>query len=173
MTDTQATAVTTSIVVDTPVEKAFAIFTQDMGDWWPPEHHIIEAPLAEMVLEPRVGGRIYDVGTDGSECQWARVLAYEPPNRFVFSWDISLQWQVETDHAKTSEVEVRFIAEAPSRTRVELEHRHLDRHGDGWMAMRDGIGSPDGWGSGLRRFALWIAGGTSAQGGTAVTASVE
>ena len=171
MTDTQATAVTTSIVVDAPVDKAFAVFTQDMGGWWPPEHHIIEAPLAEMVLEPRVGGRIYDVGTDGSECQWARVLAFDPPRRFVFSWDISLQWQVETDHAKASEVEVRFIAEESNRTRVELEHRHLDRHGDGWQAMRDGIGAPDGWGSGLRRFAQWVAGDASSPGGTGITTS--
>jgi uncharacterized protein YndB with AHSA1/START domain len=127
-----------------------------------PEHHIIEAPLAEMVFEPRVGGRIYDVGTDGSECQWARVLAYDPPSRFVFSWDISLQWKVETDHAKASEVQVRFKAEEPNRTRVELEHRHLDRQGDGWEAMRDGIGSSDGWGSGLRRFASWVASDSNA-----------
>ena len=171
MTDTQTTAVTMSIVVDVPVEKAFGVFTEDMGSWWPPEHHIIEAPLAEMVFEPRVGGRIYDVGTDGSECQWARVLAYDPPSRFVFSWDISLQWQIETDHAKTSEVEVRFIAEETNRTRVELEHRHLDRHGDGWQAMRDGIGSPDGWGSGLRRFADRVAGDSSAEDGAGVAAS--
>ena len=173
MTDTQATSVTTSIVVEAPVERAFAVFTEDMAGWWPPEHHIIAAPLAGMVLEPRVGGRIYDVGTDGSECQWARVLAYEPPNRVVFSWDISLRWQVETDHAKTSEVEVCFIAEAPNRTRVELEHRHLDRHGDGWEGMRDGVGSPDGWSSGLRRYAAWIAERTTAPGGTGVGASAQ
>lgn len=171
MTETQATAVTTAIVVDAPVERAFAVFTQDMAGWWPPEHHIIEAPLAAMVIEPRVGGRIYDVGTDGSECQWARVLAYEPPSRFVFSWDISLQWQVETDQAKASEVEVRFLAEGPNRTRVELEHRHLDRHGEGWEGMRHGVGSPDGWSSLLRRFALWVNDGSGAPGGPEVTAS--
>ena len=171
MTDIQATAVSTSIVVDAPIETAFAVFTKDMAGWWPPEHHIIEAPLADMVLEPRVGGRIYDLGTDGSECQWARVLAYDPPSRFVFSWDISLQWQVETEHSKASEVEVRFIAEEPNRTRVDLEHRNLDRHGDGWEAMRDGVGSPDGWVSGLRRFASWVAGDSNAPGGTGLTAS--
>ena len=171
MTDARATAVTTSIVVDAPVEKAFDVFTQDMGGWWPPDHHILQAPLAEMVLEPRVGGRIYDVGTDGSQCQWARVLAFDPPSRFVFSWDISLQWEVETDHSKASEVEVRFTAEDAKRTRVELEHRHLDRHGDGWEAMSDGIGSADGWGSGLRRFSLWIVGDSIAPDGTGVAAS--
>jgi uncharacterized protein YndB with AHSA1/START domain len=173
MTDIQATAVTTSIIVDVPVERAFTVFTEDMAGWWPPEHHIIEAPLANMVVERREGGRIYDVGTDGSECQWARVLAYEPPNRFVFSWDISLQWQVEMDPAKTSEVEVRFIAEDQNRTRVELEHRHIDRHGDGWEAMRDGVGSPDGWNAGMTRFASWVSGGEVSPGGAGVAASAN
>jgi uncharacterized protein YndB with AHSA1/START domain len=106
-----------------------------------------------MVFEPEMGGNVYDVGTDGSECRWARVLAYEPPNRIVFSWDISLQWQIESDPAKTSEVEVRFVPEGAGCTRVELEHRHIDRHGDGWKGMRDAVGSPDGWGVGLRNFA--------------------
>jgi uncharacterized protein YndB with AHSA1/START domain len=151
MTDT--TAVSTTIVVDAPVDRAFSVFTDDIGSWWPPEHHILQAPLASMVFEPKVGGHVYDVGTDGSECRWARVLAYEPPSRIVFSWDISLQWQIETDPDRTSEVEVRFHPEGEGRTRVELEHRHIDRHGDGWEAMRDAVGSPEGWGVGLRRFA--------------------
>ena len=110
-----------------------------------------------MVFEPRVGGHVYDVASDGSECRWSRVLAYDPPERVVFSWDINLQWGVETDLDKTSEVEVRFIAEAPDRTRVELEHRHLDRHGDGWEQMRAAIGSDDGWGGELRRYAGTVA----------------
>jgi uncharacterized protein YndB with AHSA1/START domain len=152
MTDVQ-TAVATSIVVDAPVELAFAVFTGDMDSWWPKEHHVLQAPLARMVLEPRAGGEIYDVGTDGSECHWGRVLAYEPPDRIAFSWAISLQWQVETDPAKASEVEVRFVAEGPTRTRVELEHRHIDRHGEGWESMRDAVGSDGGWKVGLRAFA--------------------
>ena len=153
------TSVTTSIVVEAPIEKAFSVFTDDIGSWWTPEHHILQADLKEMVFEPRVGGHIIDRGVDGSECAWARVLAYEPPHRVVFSWDVSLQWQLETDHSRTSEVEVRFIAESPSRTRVELEHRNLDRHGDGWEAMRDAVGAPDGWGDGLQRFAERMAAG--------------
>ena len=96
------------------------------------------------MFEPRVGGHIYDRADDGSECRWARVLAYEPPDRVVFSWDISPHWQVETDPDNTSEVEVRFVAEAPDRTRVELEHRHLDRHGPGWEAVRDGVADDAG-----------------------------
>ena len=153
MTAMTDTSVTTTIVVEAPAERAFKIFTEDMASWWPPEHHLIESELAEMVVEPRPGGHIYDRGVDGSECHWARVLVYEPPTRFVFSWDISLAWQIETDPAKTSEVEVRFVAEGPDRTRVELEHRHLDRHGDGWEQMRDAVGSPNGWQVGLDRFA--------------------
>ncbi len=131
------------------VERAFTVFTEDMGSWWPPEHHLIAAPLASMVFEPKVGGDVYDVGEDGSRCRWARVLAYEPPSRVVFSWDVSLQWQVETDPGRTSEVEVRFVPEGDTRTRVELEHRHLDRHGEGWEGMRDAVGSPEGWAIGL------------------------
>ncbi len=85
------------------------------------------------------------------------MLAYEPPNRVVFTWDISPHWQIETDLQKTSEVEVRFVAETPDRTRVELEHRNLDRHGDGWEAMRAGVDSSDGWSLYLGRFAELVA----------------
>ena len=92
-----------------------------------------------------------------ASASWARVLAYEPPERVVISWDISPQWQIETDLQKTSEVEVRFIAEAPERTRVELEHRNLDRHGDGWEAVRDGVDSEGGWPTYLQRFADVLA----------------
>jgi uncharacterized protein YndB with AHSA1/START domain len=152
------TAVRTSIVVDATPERAFTVFTAEMGTWWPPEHHLLDAELSETVFEPRAGGRIYDKGVDGSECTWARVLAYEPPDRVVFSWDIGLDWKVETDHARTSEVELRFVPDGPERTRVELEHRHLERHGDGWEAMRDAVGSPDGWGVGMRRFAAYVGG---------------
>ena len=152
------TAVRTSIVVDATPERAFTVFTAEMGTWWPPEHHLLEADLSETVFEPRVGGRIYDKGVDGSECTWARVLAYEPPDRVVFSWDIGLDWTIETDHARTSEVELRFVPDGPDRTRVELEHRHLERHGEGWEAMRDAVGSPDGWGVGMRRFAAYVSG---------------
>ena len=128
------TSVRTSISVEAPIERAFTVFTEDIGSWWPPEHHILQSELAEMVFEPREGGHVYDRGVDGSECHWARVLVYDPPTRVVFSWDISLQWQIETDPEKTSQVEVRFIADGPSRTRVELEHRNIDHHGDGWAA---------------------------------------
>ncbi len=147
------TAVRTSVVVDVPIEHAFSVFTAGIGTWWPRDHHILEGELAEMVFEPRVGGNIYDRAVDGTECRWSRVLAYEPPHRLVFSWDISSQWKVETDHDKVSEVEVVFTAEGPGRTRVELEHRGLDRHGDRWEAHRDAVGSESGWQRGLGEFA--------------------
>jgi uncharacterized protein YndB with AHSA1/START domain len=151
--NTAESAVRVSIVVEAPLDTAFSVFTRDIGTWWPPEHHLLQGQLAEMVFEPSVGGHVYDRATDGSECRWARVLAYDPPYRFVITWDISLQWQIETNPARCSEIEVSFAAEGPDRTRVELEHRHLDRHGDDWEQMRDAVGSPDGWMLGLTRFA--------------------
>jgi uncharacterized protein YndB with AHSA1/START domain len=154
---TTGTSVRTDVVVDVPIERAFAVFTDDIGSWWNPDHHLLQGELAEMVFEPRVGGHVYDRGVDGSECRWARVLAYEPPRRVVFSWDINTAWELETDLEKTSEVEVRFIADGPGRTRVELEHRNLDRHGEGWEDMRGAVGSPDGWASGLRGYAEHVS----------------
>jgi uncharacterized protein YndB with AHSA1/START domain len=148
-----ATSVHHEIVVEAPIARAFSVFTDDFGSFKPREHNMLDVEIAETVFEPRAGGHVYDRGTDGSECHWARVLAYEPPNRVVFSWDISPRWQIETDVEKASEVEVRFIAEGPDRTRVELEHRNLDRHGDGWEAVRDGVDGGDGWPLYLQRFA--------------------
>src|ERR671926_1577293 len=149
----EATSVRQQIVVDAPVERAFAVFTEQMDKIKPREHNMLGVDIAETVLEPRAGGRIYDRGTDGSECEWATVLAYEPPDRVLFSWNISPYWQIEADADKRSEVEVRFIAEDDQRTRVELEHRHLDRHGEGWEGARDGVAAPQGWGLYLSRYA--------------------
>jgi uncharacterized protein YndB with AHSA1/START domain len=155
MSTATATAVTTSVVVDVPQARAFSVFTDEIGTWWDPEHHLLPegTTLSGMVFEPRAGGHVIDVFSDGTESRWSRVLAYDPPERVVFSWDINLQWEIETDLDRTSEVEVRFIAEAPDRTRVELEHRNLDRHGDGWEQMRAAVGSDGGWPSGMNRYA--------------------
>jgi uncharacterized protein YndB with AHSA1/START domain len=152
-TPTAETSVRTSIVVEAPIERAFSVFTEDFGSFKPREHNMLQVEIAETVFEPHVGGHLYDRGVDGSECRWARVLTYEPPTRVAFSWDISPHWQIETDPEKTSEVEVRFISETPERTRVELEHRNLDRHGAGWEGVRAGVESGDGWPLYLRRFA--------------------
>jgi uncharacterized protein YndB with AHSA1/START domain len=153
----EATSIRHQVTVDAPIERAFAVFTEDFGSFKPREHNMLAVDIAETVFEPRAGGRLYDRGVDGSECQWARVLAYEPPDRVVISWDISPRWQLETDLDKTSEVEIRFIAEGADRTRVALEHRNLDRHLDGWQGLREGVDSADGWPLYLRRYAELLA----------------
>jgi len=152
-TQAQETSVRTQITIQAPIERAFKVFTADFARFKPLEHNLLGVEIAETVFEPRAGGRLYDRGVDGSECDWARVLAYEPPSRVAFSWDLNPQWQVEADLEKTSEVEVRFIAETSERTRVELEHRNIDRHGEGWRSVRDAVGSEGGWPLYLRRFA--------------------
>jgi uncharacterized protein YndB with AHSA1/START domain len=152
-TQVRDTTVRAEIVVDASLERAFSVFTEDFGSFKPPEHNLLAVEIAETVFEPRVGGHLYDRGVDGSECRWARVLAYEPPQRVVLSWDISPEWQLETDPEKTSEWEVRFISETPERTRVELEHRNLERHGEGWEEEREGVAGDGGWPLYLQRFA--------------------
>jgi uncharacterized protein YndB with AHSA1/START domain len=156
-TPASATSIRHEVVVNAPIERAFSVFTDGFGSFKPREHNLLGVEIAETIFEPRVGGRLYDRGVDGSECHWARVLAYEPPNRVVISWNIDPRWQIETDLEKTSEVEVRFTAEGPDRTRVELEHRNLDRHGEGWEAVREGVDSEGGWPLYLRRYADVIA----------------
>ncbi|HET6612554.1 MAG TPA: SRPBCC family protein [Kofleriaceae bacterium] len=151
-TQAPETSVRTQIVVAAPIERAFRVFTEQFDRIKPREHNMLGVDIAETVFERRVGGSVYDRGVDGSECRWARVLAYEPPHRVVISWDISPQWQIETDPTRTSEVEIRFISETPERTRVELEHRNLERHGDGWQRARDGVASDSGWLLYLHRF---------------------
>jgi uncharacterized protein YndB with AHSA1/START domain len=148
-----ATSVRQVVVVDAPIDKAFKVFTEDFGRFKPPEHNLLGVEIAQTVFEARVGGFLYDRGVDGSECRWARVLAYEPPDRVVISWDISPYWQIETDPDKTSEVEVRFVSEVPGRTKVELVHRNLDRHGEGWEGVREGVDGDQGWPLYLRRYA--------------------
>jgi uncharacterized protein YndB with AHSA1/START domain len=159
MTQTADVVVRRQIVVPAPIEQAFSTFTERFGDFKPREHNILGVPIAETVFEPRVGGHIVDRGTDGSECRWARVLVYEPPQLVVFSWDIGPTWQVETEPERTSEVEVRFVAESPDRTRVELEHRNLDRHGPGWESVADSVGADQGWPLYLTRYAALLGGG--------------
>src|SRR5687768_2309896 len=149
----EATSVHAQVVVDAPIDQAFRVFTEEFDRIKPREHNLLGVEIAETVFEPRVGGHIYDRGIDGSECRWARVLAYEPPDRVLLSWNISPQWRIESDPEKASEWEVRFIAETANRTRVELEHRKLERHGEGWESVRNGVDSDQGWPLYLRRYA--------------------
>ena len=161
MAQTEAATVRKHIVVDAPIERAFSVFTEEMDTWWDDDHHLLADNFDHMVFEPRVGGNIVDRAADGSECRWARILAFDPPERVVFSWDISPRWTIETDQAQTSEVEVRFYAESPTRTRVELEHRHLDRHGPGWQAITDGVAGHEGWPLYLDRYAALVKEGSA------------
>ena len=147
------TTVVRQVVVDAPIADAFATFVDRFGDFKPREHNLLGAPITETTFEAHVGGHIVDRAEDGTECRWARILAYDPPTRVVFSWDISPHWQLESDTARSSEVEVRFVAESADRTRVELEHRHLDRHGQGWEGLREGVADQAGWPLYLDRYA--------------------
>jgi len=157
MTQASTALVRKEILVEAPPDVAFTVFTEQFGDFKPPEHNLLGVSIAETVFEARVGGHIYDRGVDGSECRWARVLAYDPPDRVVFSWDIGPTWQIESDPDNTSEVEVSFTAEGPDRTRVVLEHRNIDRHGPGWESVRDGIEGDGGWPLYLDRYAALIS----------------
>lgn len=132
------------VVVDLGPEEAFWRFA-DLDKIKPREHNMLTVPIEETVLEQHVGGDVYDRGIDGSVCRWGRVLAFDPPNTIAFSWDIGPDWQVASDLSSASEVEVTFAAEGEGRTRVRLVHRHIDRHGDGWESLRDGLDAPDGW----------------------------
>lgn len=144
------------VVVPGSPERAFAAFTGRFDAIKPREHNLLGSPIVSTTFEPRVGGHIVDRAEDGSECRWARVLAYDPPDRVVFSWDIGPTWQLEDQPENASEVEVRFISEGQDRTRVELEHRHLDRHGPGWPHLRAGVDDEQGWPLYLARYATLL-----------------
>jgi uncharacterized protein YndB with AHSA1/START domain len=152
MTQIRSDTIRHSVVVNAPLERAFRVFTERFGDFKPREHNLLGAPIAETVFEARVGGHIYDRGEDGTLCNWATIVAYEQPHRVVFTWNIGPTWQLESDPARCSEVEVRFVPESADRTRVELEHRHIDRHGEGWVSVASGVGGDGGWPLYLSRY---------------------
>jgi uncharacterized protein YndB with AHSA1/START domain len=159
---TQATSTTaaSTIVLEASVEEAFRVFVERFDQIKPREHNLLPVPIAKTILEPRVGGHLIDRGVDGTELRWGRVLAYEPPHRLLFSWNISPRWSLETDPDRASEVEVTFTAESAGRTRVAVEHRYLDRHGEGWQSLREGIDGDQGWPLYLCRFAGLSSGGS-------------
>lgn len=145
-------AVRRSIVVEAPRDRAFTVFTEGMTSWWPMQSYsIAPGPMAAAVMEPRAGGRWFERSEDGSECEWGRVLAWEPPDRVVLVWQISPEWGY--DPGLHTEIEVRFTAEDEQRTRVDLEHRKLEAYAERAEQMRNVLGSDDGWGGLLGRFA--------------------
>jgi uncharacterized protein YndB with AHSA1/START domain len=133
------------IRVNVPVETAFRVLTERMGTWWPATHHIGKAPFTGIVVEPRVGRRWFERDSAGAECDWGRVLVWEPPKRVVVSWHLQPDWKYSADSSKASEVSFEFIVEGPEATRMEFEHRHIERHGEAWEAMRTSVDSPGGW----------------------------
>lgn len=150
-----ATPVRKSIDVKASPARAFEVFTAQMTKWWHPDHHIGKAAMKAAVVEPRAGGRWYEIGEDGAECEWGKVLVWEPPNRVVFAWQLNGAWQYDPDFV--TEVEVRFIPQG-NGTRVELEHRNLDRFGDKAVEVRATLDSSDGWQSGLETYARIASG---------------
>jgi uncharacterized protein YndB with AHSA1/START domain len=141
-----------AIDVQATQETAWRVFTEKMGSWWPLAYYKIgKANAVDAVIEPHVGGRWYERGDDGRTCQWGSVLQWEPHSRLVLSWDISADWQY--DPTLNTEIEVLFIAEGHNRTRVELEHRHLDRYGARRDEMRRIYDTEGDWGKLLEAFA--------------------
>jgi uncharacterized protein YndB with AHSA1/START domain len=142
-----------SIIVKAGAERAFRVFTEGIDTWWPRSHHIGASPMKKTIVEGRSGGRCYTEQEDGTESDWGQVLDWDPPRRFVMAWQVSPMWQYEPDLTRSSEVEVRFTAERDGSTRVDLEHRHFERHGAGWEQMRAQIDADGGWGGMLQLFA--------------------
>ena len=156
-TDTAVAPVRKSIAVQATPERAFEVFTADFDSWWPRTHHIGKSPMKRAIIEEKQGGRCYSEQIDGTDCDWGTVLVWEPPTRFVIAWQINTDWTFQPDLAQSSEVEVRYTAQPGGLTRVDLEHRLLERHGAGVGTMRSAIDSENGWGSLLREFAACVA----------------
>ncbi|MFI5228327.1 MAG: SRPBCC family protein [Gemmatimonadales bacterium] len=152
-----------SLRIEAPPEVAWSVFTEEMRTWWPlAMYKIGKVNAVDAIIEPRVGGRWYERGDDGSTCQWGRVLVWEPPSRLALSWDINADWQY--DPALQTEIEVRFIAEGAARTQLEFEHRRLDRYGARRDEMRKIFDETGDWGQLLRSFAQAAAASSKAQG---------
>jgi uncharacterized protein YndB with AHSA1/START domain len=132
-----------SIVVNAPQERAFKVFTESLDKWWPRSHSIAGKPQKEAIFECREGGRWYEISEDGSECDWGNILIWAPPSRLVIAWQIDGEWQYDPDFV--TEIEVTFTADGASCTRVDIEHRNLDRYGAAAAKVFRDIGSDGGW----------------------------
>jgi hypothetical protein len=153
MIQQQAEVVRRTVTVDASQDRAFEVFTARMRSWWPLDtHHIGKVDAVDVVVEPHEGGRCYERGVDGSECEWGRVGAWEPPARFVMLWMLNADWQFDPDEAHATEVDVRFVAESPTRTRVELTHSGFERMERGDV-VRESVGGEGGWNGLLSAFA--------------------
>lgn len=162
MATVQEAVVRKSVRVKAPIERAFSVFVEQMETWWPAPHHIGTTPFEAIFVEPRVGGRWYERNAKGQECLWGTVLAWDPPRRVTFSWHLGPghdqpEWVFDPDMAKASEVEIRFTAEGPTATLVELEHSKLERHGEGYDKLRELFDGPTAWAGILELYAKKVA----------------
>jgi uncharacterized protein YndB with AHSA1/START domain len=146
-----------SVVVNAPIEHAFKVFTERFDLWWPREHHIGKADLKTAIIEPKAGGRFYEKGVDGSECEWGTVLEFTPPSRVALAWHLDPSWSYDPNPERASEVEVTFVDRGGEKSRVELTHSKFSRHGDGWEKVRDGVGGERRWRMIIERFAAAAA----------------
>jgi uncharacterized protein YndB with AHSA1/START domain len=152
-----------SVRVEVSIERAFSVFVEQMETWWPASHHIGTTPFETIIVEPRVGGRWYERNTEGQQCNWGTVLAWDPPHRVAFSWHLGPghdkpDWQYDADMARASQVDVNFKAEGPGATLVELVHSKLERHGEGYEQLRALFDGPGAWSEILARYAQSLTG---------------
>lgn len=135
-------AIVKTLEVKAPVERAFEVFASRMGEWWHKQHSIAHGTTQkDVIIEPRTGGRWYEVGMDGSEHPWGHVVAYEPPRRLLLAWQLNREFVFDPE--LVTEVEVRFEP-TDSGTMVHFEHRHLERMGEG--AAEELEAMDGGWG---------------------------
>jgi uncharacterized protein YndB with AHSA1/START domain len=146
------TALRFSLTVEADLERAFRVFSEQMATWWPTEHRLNEAPFAAIIVEPRAGGRWYELGTDGSEVDWGVVLGWDPPRHLALSWHLDGNFRYDPLPGRSSRVDIRFTPQADGSTVVDLEHTGLDNHGPTWRRLRDELATPDGWPDTLGRY---------------------
>lgn len=142
------TAIQKQLDVNAPIERAFSVFTARMSTWWPKRHTVGPTPWVDCIVEPHVGGRWFERAADGVETMWGKVLVWEPPTRLVLAWQ--LDGTFKYDPELVTEVEVRFTALGPTSTRVDFEHRNLERFGE--LAAKVGPMLDSGWGGILQSF---------------------
>lgn len=147
-----------SLSVNAPVERAWSVFVEQMGTWWPATHHVGKTPFEAIFIEPSVGGRWYERNAEGEFCDWGTVLAWDPPRRVCLSWHVgpghdSPEWTADMNMAKASQVEIRFTPEPAGTTLVELTHSKIERHGEGAENLRDIFDGPGAWSTILEMYA--------------------
>ena len=148
---TPSAVVNKTLLLHCSRDHAFRVFTQNMGRWWPATHHVGNVPFRDILIEPRTGGRWYEISAEGAEGMWGQVLKWDPPRRVLLSWHLDTTFTFNPDLARASELDISFHALGENEVRVEFEHRHIERHGDGYEKLRDLLDG--GWDGVLAEFA--------------------